>query len=126
MENSRRSLALQAALIILPVVLLSGFSLYFLREDRGAIERDARDQAQRLGPQLARGFAIRLAEAIRTQPAGEIGRSGEVLSPADYPRLPVPAEWPGQLSRADEALWAAAQTATFQRKDPQAARPAYT
>lgn len=56
MKNYRRREAgfhKQALLITLPVVILSVASLYSLRQDKAAIEQDARDRAQVLAPQLA-------------------------------------------------------------------------
>ena len=107
---------------MLPVVILSGTSFYFLREDRGAIEQDARERAQRLAPPMAGAFGSRIAELVRGNARGEIASNGGIVSPKDYAPLPEPAAWPGELSPSLAASWAEAQDAIFRRQDKPAAR----
>lgn len=119
----------QAALIVLPVAVLSGVALHFLREDKTAIEQDARERASSLAPDAAR----RMGEAATARLALDLkaGRvkTGEIvegrgLAVPDYPRLPEPSEWPAKLPVHQARLWRTAQDATYSRPDAQAARKA--
>ena len=123
------ALLLQAVLIVLPLAILSGVALYFLREDRASIEQEARDRANVLAPELAQRLGPLVGEALgraskqQTLLEGMIA-SGRVVSPPDYPRLPEPPDWPAQMTPAQAGMWRSAQEATFQRRDPAAARKA--
>ncbi|MBP1779742.1 MAG: hypothetical protein H6Q86_5753, partial [candidate division NC10 bacterium] len=121
----------RAAFIVLPVAVLSGVALYSLRQDRASIEREARDRARVLAPNLAGILGKRAGEAIDRQLAetpklrGRIV-GGQIQSPHDYPRLPVPASWPRELKPDQARLWQAAQDSIYQRQDTEAARKALT
>ena len=118
----------QAALVVLPVAILSGVALYYLREDKASIEQEARDRAGVLAPELARRLGERVGEALKSQPALPEGviLDGRIQSPPDYARLPEPPDWPDRLTPSEAALWKAAQEAGFQEQDAEAARKALT
>jgi signal transduction histidine kinase len=119
----------QALLVVLPLAILSGVALYFLREDRASIEQEARERANVLAPELAQRLGPRVGDALgreskqQTLFDGVIG-AGRILSPPDYPRLPEPADWPAQMTSDQARLWRSAQQAIFQRHDLGAARKA--
>src|ERR1700683_4379829 len=106
----------QAALIVLPVVVLSGVALHFLREDRTVIERDARNRANSLGPDAPRQSGEKrsafLAASLKNGLAiqGEIV-DGEARAVPDYPRVPAPSDWVGKLRPRGAGLWATGEDA---------------
>jgi hypothetical protein len=116
----------QAALIVLPVAILSVVALYFLRQDQASILQDARDRAQLAAPELARHLGQRAGELLQgqlkesPQPEGSIA-NGRIVSPPDYSRLPEPPDWPEKTARALQS----AEEAQFQRQDPGAAKQAF-
>jgi hypothetical protein len=120
-----RLLVWQAALIVLPVAILAGTALYFLREDRASIERDARERVAAVAPELVRLIGERIAGLRNAGLQGEIS-GGRIISPPDHEDVPVPAEWPAQLTPGQVPLWQAAQTALHQQQDPVGARRALT
>ncbi len=131
--NSRRypgtSLIWRAALIVLPVAILSGIALYSLREDKASIEEEARDRAKVLAPDLARRLGEGVSQTIKRQPAefaqGTLA-GGRIVFPRDYAAAPEPADWPEKLSPGQARLWQAAQASIFQTRDLEAARRAFT
>ena len=122
-DRRRRELGLvwQAALVVLPVAVLSGVALHFLGQDRAAVETEARGKAQALAPALA----LRLGPAASAALARESAQFVAV-QPFDRPELPVPADWPATLTPAHAQLWSAAQAAIYRRSDGPAARQALT
>jgi len=119
----------QAALIVLPVVILSGVALHFLREDRTAIEQDAKSRANSLGPDVAR----QLGDQISTYLAANVknGLQGEIVdgqgrAVPDYPRVPTPSDWVAKLPLREAELWQTAQDARFQHPNAEAANKALT
>jgi len=93
----------QAALVVLPVAILSGVAFYYLREDKASIEQEARERARVLAPELARRLGERLGEILKSRPAQTAPPEGVILdgrieSPPDYPRLPEP---PGRLTPSE-------------------------
>jgi signal transduction histidine kinase len=120
----------QAALIVLPVAVLSGVALHFLREDKVAIEQEARDLARSLAPETARRIGeaagARLAEELKSGhlKQGDIV-DGQGLAMPDYPRLPAPADWPAKLPPVQAQWWRTAQEAAY-RSDSEATRKALT
>jgi signal transduction histidine kinase len=121
-----RRLAWQGSLIVLPVAILAGVALNFLREDKASIEQEARTRAEALAPELARRFGQRAAASFRAA-AGRLEgvvEDGRTVSPPDYPRLPSPPDWPNELTPDQARLWQAAQDATYRAGDAGAARKA--
>jgi len=121
----------QAALIVLPVLGLSAVGLYFLREDKAAMQQEAQDRARSVSAETARriGDAIsaRLAEESKDGHLlqGEIV-SGQARALPDYPRIPAPSDWPQTLPPAQAQLWRTAQERVYRGDDPYAANQALT
>ncbi len=119
----------QVLLIAIPLAILSLVALLSLRLDRAAIERDAREHAQALAPELAELTGQNLSKALQDLPdrlrQGLMIR-GQIVYPIDYPRVPVPPDWPAKLSSEQTKLWRTAEEVLFQKKDMGAARYALT
>jgi hypothetical protein len=148
MKSQRRghpSFFKQVILIATPLVILSAISLYSIRQDKSSIERDARDRARILAPELARQWSKsvsnHLAQFLAAQsqftdtqmpPSGGWLQpqcqllDGKIRVPVDYPHQPVPPDWPNELNPAQLRLWRAAEEALFLQRDPKAARAAIT
>ncbi len=119
----------QVLLVVPPVIVLSAVSLYSLRQDRAAIEQDARKNAAVLAPDLARRWGARaeadLAALVASAcasaaPAAESARSdprdsadapvcglilnGRIRVPLDYPALPTPPSWVSDRTSAPTRL----------------------
>ncbi len=121
----------QALLIAAPVLILSAIALYSLRLDKASIEQQAREDARVTAQTLARDLARDINEALldafnpgsgeKLQASQKIYyglvAGDQVLFPGDYPRVPVPPEWPSQLSTQQRQLWQAAEDALFQKHD---------
>lgn len=121
------ALFLQAGLIVLPIAILSGVGLHFLRQDRAAMEQDARDRAHELAPEAARQIGEVVTTGLRENPdrliQGEIV-DGTPRAVSDYSHLPIPSDWPARLPPAQAQLWKTAQAATFRRPNRETARQA--
>jgi signal transduction histidine kinase len=88
-RRSEIALLLQAAAIVLPVAALSGIALHFLREDKAAIEREARDKAQAEMPERVRALRQQVQSLVQHAVAAQI-QDGQAFIPGDYPRQPEP------------------------------------
>jgi signal transduction histidine kinase len=119
----------QAALIVLPVAILSGVALHFLHEDRAAIERDAKDRAWSLGQETAR----RIGEQVNAflNDGGKNGRfvqariiNGRAVPVPYYSRWPEPTDWVAKLPPREAQLWQTAQDATFRQLNAETANRA--
>ncbi len=121
----------QAALIVLPVAVLSGVAFHFLHEDRAAIDQDARKLANSIAPDVARQLGdqigVLLAASLKDGHLvqGEIV-DGQARAVPDYPRLPTPPDWAGKLHTRETDLWRTAQAARFQHPNAEAANKALT
>lgn len=96
----------QAALIVLPVVVLSGVALHFLREDRTAIEQDARNRANSLGPDAARQIGEEISAFLAASLKNGLSVQGEIVdgqgrAVPDYPSVPTPSDWVHPAPAAD-------------------------
>jgi signal transduction histidine kinase len=112
------SLLWQVLLVVPPVIVLSAVALYSLRQDRAAIEQDARRNAAALVPDLARRWGARVeadlgalvaSACAAARPAAQPASSdshdsvdspvcglilnGRIRVPLDYPPLPTPPSW---------------------------------
>jgi signal transduction histidine kinase len=121
----------QAALIVLPVVVLSGVALHFLREDRTAIEQDARNRANSLGPEVARQMGEQIGAALAASLKNGLVVEGEIVdgqgrAVPDYARVPTPADWVAKLRPREAELWRTAQDARFQHPNAEVANKALT
>jgi signal transduction histidine kinase len=121
------ALFLQAGLIVVPIAILSGVALHFLREDQAAMEQDARDRSSELAPEAARQIGQFAAARLRENPGrliqGEIA-DGKPRAVPDYSDLPIPSDWPARLPPAQAQLWKIAQGATFRKPNRETARRA--
>jgi signal transduction histidine kinase len=100
----------QAALIVLPVLILSSAALYFLREDKASAENEAREQAATVAAQLVRPLSERLSETLINGPARRgLIIHGRIQDPPDLTAPPAPPEWAERLSASDARLWRVAQ-----------------
>src|SRR5438552_749883 len=100
----------QAALIVLPVVVLSGVALHFLREDKTAIEKEARARANSLAPEAARQIGDQITAWLANNRKNGLVTQGEIIdghgyAEPDYQPLPVPAGWMGKLPPREAQLW---------------------
>lgn len=119
----------QVLLIALPVIILSSIALYSLRQDRAAIEQDARRNASVQVPDLALRWGVRVSTDLAAliasacsggspegqPPVGGVGEpavplcglvvDGRIRVPLDYPPLPSPPEWVRTLTPADAQRW---------------------
>ncbi len=117
----------QAALILLPVVVLSGVALHFLREDRTAIEQDARNRANSLGPDAARQIGEQISAFLAASLKNGLAMQGEIVdglgrAVPDYPRIPsTPTDWTAKLQPREAELWQTAQDARYQHPNAEAA-----
>ena len=73
----------QAALIVLPVAILSGVALHYLREDKASIEQDAKNRAYSIAPEIARQLGEQITAFLadaekRTAHAGSAGQWPDV------------------------------------------------
>ncbi len=121
----------QAALIVLPVVILSGVALHFLREDKTAIEKDGRDRANAIAPEVARQIGEQISAYLADSRKNGVVTEGQIvdgrgMAVPDYSRFPQPADWSARLQPREAQLWQSAQDATYQHPDAQAANKALT
>src|SRR4051794_330003 len=83
----------RAALILLPVVILTVIACASLRQDRILAEHDARERAQAIASDLSKKFFAEISDpAVRTNSrfAFALGPGGELVSPPASNLLPVP------------------------------------
>jgi signal transduction histidine kinase len=121
----------QAVLIVLPVVILSGVALHFLREDKAAIQQDAKRRAYAIAPDVARQIGDEIsADLVQSRKQGVVTEGeivdGRGMAIPDYPRFPQPSDWVQKLPAREAGLWRTAQKARFQHPDANAARTALT
>jgi signal transduction histidine kinase len=122
-----RSLIWQIGLVALPVVILSGIALHFLREDKSSMEQEAHDRARALVRSLARRVGERAGAHFGRRPVKVpllegVVVGGQIRSPKSYPYPLAPPDWPERLSAGELRLWRAAQDAIYIRQDRNAAR----
>jgi signal transduction histidine kinase len=109
---------LQAALIVLPVTILSFAALFSLRGDRAAVLQEARDNSAPFIHDLTARLGTRLSWLIASEPIVKgVIANGRIESPSDRGALITPPEWLADLTPADSALWRQAQVATYQHPD---------
>jgi signal transduction histidine kinase len=121
----------QAALIVLPVAILSGVALHYLREDKASIEQDAKNRAYSIAPETARQIGEEittfLAETRKKGPLTQVQLvNGQTFGAWDYLRWPVPDAWPTRLPPQAAQLWQTARDARFQHPNAESAAKALT
>jgi signal transduction histidine kinase len=113
-EPSKPSFLWQAALILLPVVVLAVIGWASLRQDKILAEHDAQQRAQALAEQLAPTLWTQLVvspdEELTNKVEFEVNESGALIFPPSYDLTPSPAPLPfEQLSPEQAQLWATSQ-----------------
>ncbi|HVW09246.1 MAG TPA: HAMP domain-containing sensor histidine kinase, partial [Bryobacteraceae bacterium] len=121
----------QAVLIVLPVAILSGVALHFLREDRAAIEQDAKNRANAIAPEVARQLGDQISAYLADGRKKGLFTQGAIVdgqgrAATDYSHLPQPAAWTDNLPAREAGLWRAAEEARFEHPDAKAAATALT
>lgn len=76
-----RSFLLQASLALLPVILLAALGWHLVQRDRATVIEEARREAQRLAPQIARYVAEGLIRRMEDDLRGVRQRTNRVLPP---------------------------------------------
>lgn len=109
MQRAQAAWIGQAVLIVLPVVILSGVALHFLREDRAAIEQDAKQRANAIAPDVARQVGDEIGAYLAESRKRGIVTEGEIvdgrgMAIPDYPRFPEPGRGDETASAALRAL----------------------
>jgi signal transduction histidine kinase len=91
-RNSRTSLAWQAALIILPILLLASLGAYYLRQDRILVRHEAEQRARTLAEDITANLwaALRDPESGPTTNAFQIDAVGALLFPPPFETTPTP------------------------------------
>jgi len=108
-SSSRRSLAWQAALIILPILLLAGLGAYYLRQDRILVGHEAEQRARTLADDITAKLwaALRDPEWRTTTNAFQIDAAGALVFPPPFETTPAPQPLDvSQLTPEQAALWA--------------------
>lgn len=116
----------QAALIVLPVAILSAVALHYLHEDKTSIEQDAKNRAYSIAPEVARQLGDQitafLAEARKKGLLTQVQLvNGETFGLWNYSRWPVPDPWPVALPPHAAQLWQTAQDSRFQHPNAESA-----
>ena len=108
--KTQRALAWQAALILLPILLLAALGAYYLRQDRILV----RHEAERHARAIADDITTRLWNALRdpasrtSSNAFQVGARGNLLFPPPFEIAPTPQPLDvSQLTREQANLWAA-------------------
>jgi len=134
----RTSFALQAVLIVLPVLVLTLVGLLSLRHDRLLAEQEARERAGRLAQEMADRAVEPLFELDPIQPTNqtslgpgvdldrpvfEISRDSGLVwpRPVASPPLPRPLD-PWALSETARSAWTSAQRATAEADESAASK----
>src|SRR5438105_15898495 len=91
----RASFLWQAALILLPLVVLVIVGFFFLREDRILAQHEAAERAQGLADDLLPRLWAELMRTNSSEPLGyhsfQVNAAGELEFPRPYAPVPVPA-----------------------------------
>jgi signal transduction histidine kinase len=91
-RNTRRALAWQAALICLPIALLAGLGIFYLRQERILVRHEAEERARILAGELSDRFWRDLTNsaALSQEHAFRIDGGGALLFPVPYEKAPAP------------------------------------
>lgn len=107
-RNSRTSLAWQAALIILPILLLASLGAYYLRQDRILVRHEAEQRARA----IAEDITTKLWDALRDpasrtpENAFQIDARGNLLFPPPFETTPAPHPLDvSQLTPEQASVW---------------------
>jgi signal transduction histidine kinase len=120
----------QALFIAAPVIILAAIALYSLHLDKASILQDARIDAGRIAPLLAKNCSEAIAKGWAKGEDEKLNImeglvfAGTILAPIDYPPLPSPSVWPQAMTPRQLQLWLASEEALFQKRDPASGRAA--
>jgi len=91
-RNNRTPLAWQAALIILPVLLLAGLGAYYLRQDRILVRHEAEERARALATDITTKLwdALRDPESRTGTNAFQVDARGNLIFPPPFEATPTP------------------------------------
>jgi signal transduction histidine kinase len=106
----QRALAWQAALILLPILLLAALGAYYLRQDRILVRHEAEQHARAIAEDITSKLWNALRDrALRTNSnAFEVDAGGNLLFPPPFETAPTPQPLDlSQLTPQQASLWAA-------------------
>ena len=107
-RNVRTPLAWQAALIILPVLLLAGLGAYYLRQDRILVRHEAEERARALATDITTRLwdALRDPESRTGTNAFQVDARGNLISPPPFETTPTPQPLDvSQLTPQQASIW---------------------
>ena len=112
----RKTFFWQAALILLPVVVLALIGWASLRQDKILAEHDARERAQAVADQLLPVLSTELTASPSNESSNQvvlqIDDAGQLLFPPPYPTTPEPQPFSlDDLSAEQRRLWVVSQNA---------------
>jgi signal transduction histidine kinase len=107
-RNVRTPLAWQAALIILPVLLLAGLGAYYLRQDRILVRHEAEERARALATDITTKLwdALRDPESRTGINSFHVDARGSLIFPPPFETTPTPQPLDAsQLSPQQASIW---------------------
>ncbi len=128
-RNRKPTFLWQGMLIVLPALMMAGFGLWSLRQDRMLAKMEVVEQAQKIakdleGIYLPTAFQVGTPSENTREVHGEpaivclLNSQGQLLYPAEWKDFPAPEPLPmEQLTESQSDLWAAAQEALFALTD---------
>jgi signal transduction histidine kinase len=120
-QTTKPSFFWQAALILLPVIVLAVVGWLSLRQDRRLAQREAEDRAQIIADDLAAKIWNALTgEATNRSrlPSFRIDERGRLLSPPPYAPIPTPRPLAlSELNPKQQQLWKLIQSTEIQMND---------
>lgn len=137
-RNRRPTFLWQGMLIVLPALMMAGFGLWSLRQDRMLARVEVADTAQKISKDLANillpgAFQSGTVSSNTTTLHGEpaivciMNAKGQLVHPPPWEDYPAPGPLPMERLTTDQfALWTAAQAALFVLPDTHTARTLLT
>ena len=107
-RNSRTPLVWQAALIILPVLLLAGLGAYYLRQDRVLVRHETEARARALATDVTTKLwdALRDPESRTGTNAFQVDARGNLVYPPPFETTPTPQPLDvSQLTPEQASIW---------------------